>query len=181
MKKEQLIQMIREAINKVLNESTPATAPSKPKPSENPGPDVLPGKPKPDYWTYLQGQDVAAWIKNGYIDFVSPMWYQPFDSSGYDNQALVDAIPEYIDKQQVRCQHKAQHRHCKQRHKGKVAVISWVALHVAKRVDHDEETDYRHHVGEDDAEGIHEDSDLYLGQEGDNIQDRGVTTRAEQV
>lgn len=44
MKKEQLIQMIREAINKVLNESVPA-APAKP--GEKPSPTIAPGKPKP--------------------------------------------------------------------------------------------------------------------------------------
>ena len=43
MDKNKLKEMVREAINKVLAENQPATAPSKPKPS--PGPAVAPGKP----------------------------------------------------------------------------------------------------------------------------------------
>jgi len=43
MKIQDLKEAIREAIDKVLSENAPA--PSKPKPTEKPGPAVAPGKP----------------------------------------------------------------------------------------------------------------------------------------
>jgi hypothetical protein len=47
MKVHELKKAIREAIDKVLAENAPAhaPAPSKPKPTEKPGPAVAPGKP----------------------------------------------------------------------------------------------------------------------------------------
>ena len=46
MQINKLKEAIREAIDKVLSENSPATAPSKPKPS--PGPAVAPGRPSTD-------------------------------------------------------------------------------------------------------------------------------------
>ncbi len=43
MNKNKLKEMIREIVDRVLAENAPA--PSKPKPSEKPGPAVAPGKP----------------------------------------------------------------------------------------------------------------------------------------
>ena len=45
MKIQDFKKVIREIVDKVLAENAPATAPSKPKPTEKPGPTIAPGKP----------------------------------------------------------------------------------------------------------------------------------------
>ena len=47
MNKNKLKEIIREIVDRVLNENQPAPSksPSKPKPTEKPGPAVAPGKP----------------------------------------------------------------------------------------------------------------------------------------
>ncbi len=38
-------------------------------------PHAIPFSSNPDYWPFLQGQDVAYWIKEGYVQWIAPMMY----------------------------------------------------------------------------------------------------------
>ncbi|MGB8779812.1 MAG: family 10 glycosylhydrolase [Candidatus Bathyarchaeia archaeon] len=57
------------------------------------------GEPEPDYWTVGEGQDTAAWIKLGLMQWIAPMFYSPTNSTS-DVAQLIAGIPGLMQNEE---------------------------------------------------------------------------------